>query len=216
MSFHVEVIGARQRKALRQLGAFLSERDCYLGGGTAIALQLGHRHSVDLDWFTARSFDSDALAGQMDAFRGQPGVNVEAVEPGTVHATLSGVRLSVLEYRYPLLRPLVDWPLYECRLASLEDLGCMKLVAIAQRGAKKDFIDLYALGQRGFSLERLLEAYRQKYQARDVAHVLYALTWFVDADEQRTPKMLWPVDWRECKRAIRSWVKALSTRSFPA
>ncbi len=57
----------------------------------------------------------------MDAFRGQPGVNVEAVEPGTAHATLSGVRLSVLEYRYPLLRPLVDWPLYEaCGLARMQ------------------------------------------------------------------------------------------------
>ncbi|NIQ96181.1 MAG: nucleotidyl transferase AbiEii/AbiGii toxin family protein, partial [Desulfuromonadales bacterium] len=77
------------------------------------------------------------------------------MERGTLHGTVAGIRVSFLEYRYPLLQPLVPWATYGFSLASLEDLACMKLSAIAQRGAKKDFIDLHALVTSFSSLTRL-------------------------------------------------------------
>ena len=101
----------------------------------------------------------------------------------------------------------MHWPDYGCRLASLDDLACMKLSAVAQRGAKKDFVDLYALGLYHRPLPDLLALYRQKYATNDIAHLLYALAYFDDADPERMPHLLWNFDWRTIKRATRSWVQ---------
>jgi len=121
------------------------------------------------------------------------------------------VRVAWFEYRYPLLGETVAWPGCSCRLASLDDLACMKLSAVAQRGAKKDFIDLYALVTRHRPLLDLLAAYEQRYKLQNIAPVLYGLSYFDDADKERTPTMLWDVDWRTVKRAIRAWVKGLAS-----
>jgi hypothetical protein len=180
----------------------------YLAGGTAVAAHLGHRRSVDLDWFTPDSLGDVAAWARRLADRGAM-LTVDLVRPGTLHAQLFGVRVTCLEYRYPLLGEAVVWPEYACRLASLEDLGCMKLSAIAQRGAKKDFVDLYALLTQYRPLPDLLNAYRGKYNVTDLVHVLYGLANFDDADKERMPTMLWDVDWRTVKRTIRDWVSTL-------
>jgi predicted nucleotidyltransferase component of viral defense system len=94
-----------------------------------------------------------------------------------------------------------------CSLASLEDLACMKLSAISQRGARKDFCDIFALGVKQFELKEMLEFYRRKFKIQDVGHVLYGLTYFDDAENERMPRMLWDVKWREIKETIKGWVK---------
>ena len=127
-------------------------------------------------------------------------LDVDGVERGTLHARCGGVRLSFLEYRYPLLRPLIATPERGLRLASLEDIAAMKLAAIAQRGSRKDFVDLFALG-RSMSLEDMMDLYRRKYGVRDVGHVLFALSYFDDADRERMPAMLRRWKWAEVKRA---------------
>ena len=70
-------------------------------------------------------------------------------------------------------------------LASPEDLACMKLSAIAQRGARKDFCDLYALGKTSFSLQEMLDFYRKKFSIRDIGSVLYGLIYFDDTESER-------------------------------
>jgi hypothetical protein len=97
----------------------------------------------------------------------------------------SGVRVTFLEYRYPALEPPVEWPELQCLLASLNDLASMKLAAVAQRGAKKDFADIYALGLPHRPLPEMLRLYAQRYGVADTAHVLYALTYFDEADRER-------------------------------
>lgn len=134
---------------------------------------------------------------------------VERVERGTLHATVSGVRMSLLEYRYPLLRRLVLWPATRVRLASLEDIACMKLAAVAQRGARKDFVDIYALGRR-IPLRQMLTLYRRKYRIQDHGHVLFALTYFDDAEREPMPRVLKSPPWPEIKNAIRGWVAELA------
>jgi hypothetical protein len=118
------------------------------------------------------------------------------------------VKLSFLEYNYPLLAPSVVWPEYGCRIAGLEDLAAMKLSAIANRGARKDFIDIYALGRGSFSLDGMLGLYRRKFATQDLAHILMSLTYFDDADQEAPPEMLWPLGWDEVKRTAEAWVKA--------
>jgi predicted nucleotidyltransferase component of viral defense system len=108
------------------------------------------------------------------------------------------------------LKPMLTWKEYNCPLASLADLACMKLAAIAQRGSKKDFVDIYALGQETFSLTNMLTFYRRKYDVQDIGHILYGLSYFDQAEKERTPRMIWNVDWKEIRKTIQSWVKSFA------
>jgi hypothetical protein len=205
MSFHPEILSPKQRKALRLLGPEVTARDFYLGGGTALALHLGHRRSVDYDWFLeGRMPDPLLLAREIQ--EAAPFVTTR-IEPRTLFGTVSGVRVSFFEFRYPMLDPAVPWPDYACRLASLRDIACMKLSAIVQRGSKKDFVDLFALGREGFQLSDMLGWYRKKFGIEDIGHVLYALAFFDDADMERMPRMLWKIEWKQVKEVIRAWTK---------
>lgn len=155
---------------------------------------------MDLDWFTAEPLpDPLRLAREIQ----ESGVSlvVTGVERGTLHATVSGVRVTLLEYRYPLLQPFTRWEERSVSLASLADIACMKLAAVAQCGSKRDFVDVYAIARR-FSLARMLSFYRRKYGIRDAGHVLYALTYFDDADGERMPDMLRPWRWDAIKAVI--------------
>jgi hypothetical protein len=118
--------------------------------------------------------------------------------------------VTFLQYQYPLLRPLNYWSEMGCNLASLEDLACMKLSAVAQRGARKDFCDIYALGKKFFSLQEMLDLYQKKFNIRDVGSVLYGLVYFDDAESERMPRMLWDVNWGEIKKSILESVKNIS------
>ena len=181
----------------------------YLGGGTTIAIYLGHRHSVDLDWFTEEGITDPMRLAQNIRDKGIPFVTGQ-IERGTLHGTISGVRISFLEYKYPLLKPLIIWQKAACQLATLEDLACMKLSALTQRGSKKDFVDICALGLRYFSLRDMLRLYQKKFSVEDMGHVLYGLSYFDDADKERLPKMFWDTDWRTIKKTIQGWVKEVA------
>jgi hypothetical protein len=214
MIWHPEILTPRQQWALVQLGRILTPRGFHLAGGTALALQLGHRRSVDLDWFTSDRILDPLRVAQELRETGAPFVTTQ-VAPGTLHGTVRGVRVSLLEYRYPLLRPIRSWRLGECRLASLADLAALKLAAVAQRGSKKDFVDIYSLALRRFSLRQMLRWYQQKYAVQDIAHVLYSLIYFDDADRERLPRILWQMDWRTIKAALRRWLKEITSRAEP-
>jgi hypothetical protein len=205
---HLEVLAAAQAAVLLRMGTSMARDGFYLAGGTAVALHLGHRRSVDLDWFTASAV-ADPLA-QAARMRGE-GLALQDVETerGTLHAQVDGVRVSLIEYRYPLLRetePLGDTG---ARVAALDDLGAMKLAAVAQRGTRRDFVDVHALAKR-FPLADLLDFYRRKYGVTDVTHVLYGLSYFDDAESEQMPDMLAPADWAAIKRDIRAWIRALA------
>jgi hypothetical protein len=203
--FHPLVMPAAQQSVLRKIGPHAAAQRFYLAGGTAIAIHLGHRQSVDLDWFTADAIEQPLRIAEYLGQRGVP-IEVSSVEKGTLHGSAESVKLSFLEYRYPSLRQPVPWPDFGCELASLEDLACMKLSAVSSRGAKKDFIDLYALGSTHFTLDQMLGFYQQKYETTDLLHVLSSLTYFDDAESEDTPVLLWPLEWSGVKRAVQEWV----------
>ena len=204
--FHEEILAKPQLEALKSLAPALAPRGFYLVGGTAVALRLGHRRSIDLDWFSPDVIpDPLALAADLKA-AGVP-IEVVALAPNTLHAAVAGVKVSLMTYRYPLLFPLNSWPEIGCMLASLEDLSCMKLVAVAQRGSRKDFLDIAALGRAGYTLTPLLEWFMQKYGVRDVGYILVGLCYFDDADREPSPICLDGADWNATKATIRGWVK---------
>jgi hypothetical protein len=208
MTGHPEVLSRSQKRVLAELGPFMTSRGFYLAGGTAVALHLGHRRSVDLDWFTAERLPDPLGLAQHLRELSVPFVAGQ-VAPGTLHGSARGVRLSLLEYRYRLIGSLCTWE-RSAKLASRKDLAAMKIAAVTQRGAKKHFVDLFALASQSFSLRQMLRWYQEKYAIHDVAHVLYSLAYFDDADQERMPTMLWKVNWPTVKDTIRRWVDELT------
>jgi hypothetical protein len=203
---HVEVLPPQQVTVLRKLAPAATEAGFYLGGGTAVALHLGHRRSLDFDWFSDQPLvDPAALAERLR--RNGITMSVRTVDRGTLHADLDGVAVSFLEYTYRRVEDGVSWSDLSCDVASLADLACMKLSAAASRGSRKDFVDIFAIGRSAIPLERMLALYTQKYDARDITHVLASLCYFDDAMNEPMPEMLWSVTWDEIAATLEGWVR---------
>lgn len=194
-----------QQAALARIAAAVGS-DAYLAGGIAVALRFGHRVSVDLDVFVP-SADPALLAEPLAA---AAGIRVIARAPGTLHLEVDDVPASLLRYRYPLLAPTERVPEAALPLASLSDLACMKLSAIAGRGAAKDFWDLHEILVRGDrDLAATIELYRRKYASEDVGHVIRSLAYFADADAAPLPQGLDPSRWQQIRTDFARWVRAL-------
>jgi hypothetical protein len=209
MKYFADGLPKKQIKVLKALGPNMAPRGFYLGGGTALAIYYGHRISVDLDWFTPQIFEDSLLLAQSLRNLGLD-LQIDQISPGTLHGSIQDVRVTFLQYQYPMLKSVHHWKDMDCNLASLEDLACMKLSEVAQRGARKDFCDLYALGRTSFSLREMLGFYQRKFGIQDIGSVLYGLVYFDDAENERMPRMLWRVSWREIKKTILEWVKSIS------
>ncbi len=196
-----------QVDVLRSVGSALDPHIFYLAGGTALSLYYGHRRSVDLDWFSIETINDPMLLAQQLRDNGVA-FQTESISRGTLHGSIRQVRTSFFEYNYPLLQPLDFWEECNCFLASLDDIACMKLVAISQRGSKKDFIDIYQLLQHHKPLVQLLDCYQQKYQTDNVLSVLLGMVYFDDADLEPDPP-LWSVDWQVIKKYLKRNVKQI-------
>ncbi len=207
-AFHPEVMPERQRSALRRISRAADEHGFYLAGGTALALRLGHRQSVDFDWFRSEAIP-DPLGLAHSLREACPDLEVETTARGTLHARIEQVRTSFFQYAYPLLRPPSRWADFSCAIAAREDIAAMKLAAVAQRGARKDFFDIAALLRSGFELGSMLDLYREKFSIGDSGHVLVALTWFEDAERDPEPVSGSVTSWEDVKALIRARVRDL-------
>ena len=170
----------------------------YLAGGTALSLQLGHRHSVDLDFFsptedvpTVRTHLEHALA----SFR----ATLADSSWGNLVYLVKDVRLGFYGYGCPLVAPLIE--MEDVRLASMEDIALMKLDALLSRAMRKDFYDLYFICQK-IPLRRLLDLAPQKYPSvRDFeAQTVKRLIYFENAEQDADPIMLLPITWAAVKK----------------
>ena len=209
MNFHDDILAPEQNELLVALGPIAAGAGFFLGGGTAVALHLGHRRSIDFDWFTAEKLE-DPLALAASLRSADIPLEDTRVASGTLHGMVRGVRISFFAYHYPCLSTPVTWAELGFTLASLDDLACMKLAAVAQRGSRKDFADIYAICLKYKPLQELLQLYRRKYGTNDISHVLVSLGYFDDADEEAALAMIWDVSWEEMKRKIVMWVKGMA------
>ncbi len=202
-------ITARQLDVLRILAPLL-EPNTYLAGGVAVANTLGHRFSYDLDLFVPQDFDSERLQERLVAQA--PGARILSRAERTLHLELDGIPVSILGYRYPTLKEPSREAELPVPVASLDDLACMKISAIAGRGAAKDFWDVHDLlvhGVAGGSLDGALELYCRKYVNTDRGHVIRSLVYFADADAAPLPLGLTREHWDEIRASFRARVKAL-------
>lgn len=175
-----------------------------LAGGTNLALQFGHRLSVDLDLFTNESFPEQELFGELlTAF---PTTIKTDEARNTLSLHIEGVKVDLLAHRYPLIRPYTDES--GIRFWSVEDVIAMKLGAVSGRGAKKDFWDIAELLNH-FSLDQMLGFFTEKYANSDPGYVVRSLTYFDDAEPQTDPMILNGKTWPEVKQRILQAVKEL-------
>ncbi len=201
------VLAPETLTALENLASWASAGGFYLAGGTGCALHLGHRMSRDLDFFRLDAFaPSDLWASLRRLGECSP----DYTDAGTWVGEFMGTKTGFFHYPYPLLGPLVSFS--GLAVASLEDIGCMKVEAIAGRGRKRDFVDLFfILRETGFDLEALLELFRKKYASRpnNGIHVLKSLAFFDDADADPDPLMLADFSWAEIKRTLTGLVRKI-------
>lgn len=200
---HYSTIEPRTLQLLKQLQSEPLFCGCRLVGGTALALQLGHRNSVDLDLFGTIASTSDEIRStlstkhQVNIIKESANINIYVVD---------GVKVDFVNYSY-------GWIDNEVRddsiiLAGVKDIAAMKIAAVIGRGTKKDFIDLFFL-LRHFTLQQILDLYMQKYPDGSMFIAMKSLTYFEDAEPDPMPVMFESADWENVKDTIRKAVANL-------
>lgn len=200
---HWETLTPETRQAFFQVARLPFVTRFYLAGGTGLSLHLGHRFSIDLDFFSP---DESAVGpDQRDALRmllDDPSLAITYDKDGTFFATWQGVGISF--FRLPLY-PLVQAPvlLDGIPLATIPEIGAMKLAAIIDRGTRKDMVDLYYLLQV-ISLETIFEVAAVKYaRVRSFpVSAMRALAYFADAEALPMPRMLDPTPWPKMRKFL--------------
>jgi len=199
-----KAIDSKTRQVLRKIRETQVLENFYLAGGTALSLILGHRKSIDLDFFSSSFPKFEILVAKLKTLNPK----VINQDKGTLDLYIDGVKVSFLEYKYPLVGDFLEFD--QVKVASLEDIACMKLSAISSRGSKKDFIDLYFILQK-FSLGELLALFEKKFKGVNyqMSHILKSLVYFEEAEKQPDPEFLVDVDWNEVKSFLEGKVKEL-------
>jgi len=172
-----------------------------LVSGTSLALQYGHRDSIDLDFFGNQPIDEDLFLSKLSLFGC---VQLIKKSDNVLICTVNDIKVDLVSYPYTWIGPVIH--VNKLRLASDRDIAAMKLNAIAGRGSKKDFIDLYFILQR-FSLNEVINFYNEKYPDGSIFMVLKSLSYFEDADLELSPKMYIDVQWDEIKVFISEQLK---------
>lgn len=193
--WHPEILGEQAARTLRDLERDSLLEGFYLAGGTGLALHLGHRVSRDLDFFSPGLFSEEKL---IEKIRHARDFSLLARSAQTLHAEIQRTKVSFLGYAYPLLFPLFDFR--GAGVADPRDIACMKISAIASRGTKRDFVDLYATA-RQYGLADLLTLFSRKFAGVEYSrvHLFKSLTYFEDAEQDPMPDMRAPLVWDDVK-----------------
>lgn len=201
---HYETILPDTLELLKRIQASNLFKNTRLAGGTALALHLGHRQSVDLDLFGAIDATLEEIVDELSEF-----ADVSPISSSKMMRFLiaDGVKVDIVNYHYPW----IDNPVIEdgIVLAGIKDISAMKLSAITNRGTRKDFIDFYTLRKR-YSFDELIRFYLEKYTDAQLFTTIKSLTYFNDAQQDPFPVMLEPLDWEALKMSIVADVNGFS------
>lgn len=199
---HYETISPSTLELLKSIQSIPFLQDTYLVGGTALALQLGHRKSIDLDIFGSISASSSEIRQTLSA---KHSVQVLKESANIDIYLVDGVKVDFVNYSYGLIQPVIVQD--NLRLAAIEDIAAMKIAAVIGRGTKKDFTDLFFLLKR-YSLKEILGFYSSKYPDGTLFIALKSLTYFEDAESDPMPEMLENVIWAQIKESVSSSVRS--------
>lgn len=213
ISWHYETLPRKTKKALDFLSKeeWFSQSNWYLAGGTALALQAGHRKSIDLDFFTEdRNFENEELLGKFSKIDDW---EVEMNRKNTIYAKLFGAKISFIAYPFfiPKQQPLRHGTI---RVLNQIDIGVMKITAISQRGRKRDFFDLYWCAHNVEPLENIIKRLKAQYPAiaHDYHHILKSMVYFEDAESDPEPEIYFSADWKKVKKFFTKEIPLITMR----
>jgi hypothetical protein len=189
---HKETVDQATLELLNQLQQKEYLKGFYLVGGTALALKMGHRKSVDLDLFSNFSFDAVQLLENLSS---DFSYALFFSANNTLKGSINQIQVDILAHRYPFVSDPIA--IENISMLSMEDIAAMKLNAISVSGQRvKDFIDIYFLLET-YSIEEMIGFYKKKYLQYNEANVLKSLCWFEEVDLSdwpvllKTPKLRW-------------------------
>ncbi|RLD55277.1 MAG: hypothetical protein DRJ01_16865 [Bacteroidetes bacterium] len=195
---YYETIEPKTLELLMQLQSQSAFSQLRLVGGTSLALQLGHRKSVDIDLFGKLNIDKYELD---EILRSYASIKTLRTSKNINIYLLNGIKVDIVNYSYKwLFKPISIDGLF---LADIKDIAAMKLSAITGRGGKKDFIDLYFILQK-YKLDEIINFYNKKYPDGSEFLLLKSLAYFDDAEQDEKPYMIKDIKWKQVKQFIKN------------
>ena len=194
---HYETVDEGTLELLKQLQSLSILSEMRLVGGTSLALQIGHRKSIDIDLFGNLSAEYENLIDELKTL----GEVVPLKNSKNIHSLLiNNIKVDIVNYEYKWLSNKITND--NIHLATIDDIAAMKLNAIIGRGSKKDFIDLFFI-LKDYSLATIMGFYTKKYNDVSTFLVLKSLTYFEDADIEEMPFMFNNITWQAVKDNIK-------------
>lgn len=211
IELNFEILPRATKKALDFLSEqkWLNNTNWYLAGGTALALQSGHRMSVDLDFFTTDAkFKFESV---LPNFSSNPNWKTTVEEPNTIYGQLFKAKISFIAY--PFFIPKQEMLRYGAvKILKPIDIAVMKIIAVSHRGRKRDFFDLYWCAKNIEPLIKTVRRLKKQYPsvAHDYHHILKSLVFFEDAESDPAPVINFKASWEEVKRFFRKEIRAIT------
>ncbi|MBI2591388.1 MAG: nucleotidyl transferase AbiEii/AbiGii toxin family protein [Candidatus Brennerbacteria bacterium] len=211
--WHYDILPRKTKKALDFLSSetWLGKSKWYLAGGTALALRVGHRRSVDLDFFTElKNFNTKEL---LERYSNNPNWKETFSRKNTIYGEFFGAKASFIAYPFfiPKQKPAIYGTI---RVLNPIDIGVMKITAISQRGRKRDFFDLYWCANNIESLENIIKRLKAQYPAiaHNYHHILKSLVYFEDAESDPEPEIYFDADWKKIKSFFRKEITLIAKK----
>jgi len=198
--FHFDILPKITLRAFQKCAKvdFFSRGKWYLAGGTALALQAGHRQSVDLDFFTERKKFDEKKIEELLASQGK--WVTTSLSSGTLYGEFFGAKMSFIAY--PFFMPAMEMHRYGAiAIMTPLDIAVMKIIAISQRGKKRDFFDLYWICQNVQPLSEIIPRVHKQYAIhQNLTHILKSLVYFEDAESDPEPDIYFKASWNTVKK----------------
>lgn len=201
---HYQTIEPITLELLKSLNKEFYLNQFVLVGGTALALQIGHRKSVDLDFFTIKDFKtSELIPLLLQNYIINPILQTEQ----TLICLINAIKVDFIRFKYPFIRPILVED--GIRMLQIDDIAPMKIDAITGRGKKKDFYDLYFL-MKIYNFDKLFSLYLEKYPHQTTFHVVKSMIYFIDAENDPDPFVFDKnISWTKVKNAIKREIRKL-------
>jgi len=192
MELKVKELLKEHKEVVEQLSPILDKGSFYLAGETALYYYLKHRYSIDLDFFTKKDIDFREFHQNFSP------EEIKTISKDTIHAKVKKLNVSFFFYPYPILNPLINLDLL--KLASLEDILCMKINAIILRGSRKDFIDVYFIMKNlKIKSDDAIKLFVKKFGEYNELVIRKALLYFEDAEKEPEIPIFKKVSWDSIK-----------------
>lgn len=201
---HIQTVENKTLEILHKLGIYPKLMDFFLVSGTALSLQIGHRKSLDLDFFIQKDFDTQELSTHLYQ---SYGFDLRNTQKNTLLGEIEGIKVDFITHSYPIVKPPIKTANF--KLASLEDIAAMKLNATTFSGTRaKDFVDILYLSKH-LSLNKMLNAFEIKYPSVNRINAIRGLAYFEDVQIKEDVPQLIDVkfDWKFVKKEIKAMIK---------